>query len=84
MKVKVTAEIHLNIPGEFQDDQLAVKLIDDTLRDMLYVGVDYDEEDLPEDFLPIKELTISSYEVLAGRVTQDDLDKALEKQRQNY
>jgi len=84
MKVKVTAEIHLNIPGEFQDDELAIKLIDDTLRDILYVGVDYDEDDLPEDFLPITDMTIRSYFVLAGRVTEEDMQKALEKQRQNY
>ena len=81
MKVKVTAEIHLDIPGEFQDDKLAVSLIDQTLRDMLYVGVTYDQDDLPEDFLPINELHIRSYYVLAGRVTQEDIDKALEKQR---
>lgn len=84
MKVKVTAEIHLDIPGEFQNDELAVSLIDQTLRDMLYVGVEYDQDDLPEDFLPINDLHIRSYHVLAGRVTQEDIDKALQKQRENY
>lgn len=84
MKVKVTAEIYLNIPGEFQDDKLATSLIDQTLRDMLYVGVEYDQDDLPEDFLPINDLYITSYDVISGRVTQEDIDKALQKQRQNY
>ena len=84
MKVKITAEIHLNIPGEFQDDELALRLIDETLRDMLYVDAVYDEDDLPEDFLPVTNMIITSYDVLAGRVTQDDLDKALAKQRENY
>ena len=81
MKVKVTLELELNIPGEFQNDALAVSFIDSSLRDMLYVSEDQDEDDLPEDYLPIKKLKIRSYFVLAGRVTQEDIDKALEKQR---
>lgn len=81
MKVKVNAEIQLDIPGEFQDDAMAVRLIDQTLRDMLYVGVEYDQEDLPEDFLPINELKIKSYYVVTGRVTQQDIDNALQIQR---
>jgi hypothetical protein len=81
MKVKVNAEIHLDIPGEFQNDELAVRLIKETLHDMLYVGLEYDQDDLPEDFLPIRELHIRSYHVLSGRVTQQDIDKALEIQR---
>ncbi len=66
MKVKVNVDIHLDIPGEFQDDNMAVSLIDQTLRDMLYVGVDYEEEEMLE--LPINEIKIRSYFVLAGRV----------------
>ena len=81
MKVKVTTDIFLDIPGEFQDDNLAISLIDQTLRDMLYVDANYDNDDLPEDFLPITHMEITSYFVVSGRVTQQDVDKALEEQR---
>jgi len=81
MKVKVTTDIFLDIPGEFQDDDLAISLIDQTLRDMLYVDANYDNDDLPEDFLPITHMEITSYFVVSGRVTQQDVDKALEEQR---
>ena len=81
MKVKVTTDIFLDIPGEFQDDDLAISLIDQTLRDMLYVDANYVNDDLPEDFLPITHMEITSYFVVSGRVTQQDVDKALEEQR---
>lgn len=81
MKVKVNTDIYLDIPGEFQDDDLAISLIDQTLRDMLYVGVQYDQEDLPEDFLPVNHMEIKSYFVISGRVTEEDIQKILEQQR---
>lgn len=81
MKVKVTTDIFLDIPGEFQDDNLAISLIDETLRDMLCVNADYGKEDLPDDFLPITHMEITSYFVISGRVTQQDIDNILQKQR---
>lgn len=81
MKVKVNADIYLDIPGEFQDDNMAISLIDETLRDMLYVGVNYDQDDLPEDFLPINHMEIKSYFVISGRVTNEDIEKILQQQR---
>lgn len=79
MKVKILTEIQLSIPGEFQDDNLAVKLINDHLSDALYVAAHYD--DLPDDYLSVHKLNIISYDVLAGRVTQQDIEDALTKQR---
>lgn len=85
MKVRVNTDIILDIPGEFQDDDMAISLIDQTLRDMLYVGVEYDPDDLPsDDFLPIDHLEIRNYFVLSGRVTPEDIELALKKQRENY
>lgn len=73
MRVKVNTDIYLDIPGEFQDDDLAISLIDRTLRDMLWVGVEYDPQDIEDDFLPIEQLEIKSYFVLSGRISQDTL-----------
>jgi hypothetical protein len=68
MKVKVTLDLIMNIPGEFQDDFQAVDLIDQTLRDMLYVGVDSDDSEEDINDLPIDDLTIRMYKVLSGRI----------------
>lgn len=69
MKVKVNLDLILNIPGEFQDDHDAVKLIDRVLRDQLYVGVEYDDD--VDELFPIDELDIRMYKVLAGRIKND-------------
>jgi len=68
MKVKVSVDLVMHIPGEFQDDFQAVDLVDQTLRDMLYVGVDSDDVEQDTDYLPIDELTVRMYKVLAGRI----------------
>lgn len=69
MKVKVNLDLVMHIPGEFQDDHDAVKLIDRVLRDQLYVGVEFDDND--DDVLPVDELDIRMYKVLAGRIQND-------------
>ena len=69
MKVKVNLDLVLNIPGEFQDDHDALKLIDQFLRDQLYVGVEYDND--VDEVFPIDQLDIRMYKVLAGRIKND-------------
>jgi hypothetical protein len=66
MKVKFTAEITMDIPGEFQDDAVAVRMITDELEDRLETNVHFDKYDQPElMFLSVK---LRSYFVTAGRV----------------
>jgi len=67
MKVKVLAEIILDIPGEFQEDAMAVAIIDQQLRDQLYVGCDYELNEETDTF-HVHELAIRSYIVLSGRI----------------
>lgn len=67
MKVKVNLDLVMHIPGEFQDDHDAVKLINRVLRDQLYVGVEFDDDDM-DDVLPIEELDIRMYKVIAGKI----------------
>lgn len=71
MKVKVNLDLILHIPGEFQDDDLAFKLIDRVLRDQLYVGVDVSDYQDIDDTLPIEELTIRMYKPLSGKIKND-------------
>lgn len=59
MKVKVLLEIEADIPGEFQNDALAVSLIDQEIRDLLSVGVQYDKYDQPD--VLFNELNITQY-----------------------
>lgn len=66
MKVKLTAEIIMNIPGEFQDDAEAVSIISDELKDRLDIGYEY-EDDMSGEFV-FKDVTICSYFVTAGRI----------------
>ena len=47
MKVKLIVEIDADIPGEFQDDQLATSLLDHEIRDLLSIGVEYDKYEQP-------------------------------------
>ena len=65
MKVKVNLDITMHIPGEFQDDDLAIQMINRVLREQLYVGIEFDDDD---DILPIDELNIKTYKVIAGRI----------------
>lgn len=69
MKVKVNLDLVMHIPGEFQDDHDALKLIDQFLRDQLYVGVEYDND--VDEVFPIDQLDIRMYKVLAGRIKND-------------
>lgn len=68
MKVKVNLELIMNIPGEFQDDHAAINVIDQVLRDQLYVGVDIRDYVHDLDVFPVEELQIKSYFVLTGRI----------------
>jgi hypothetical protein len=66
MKIKFTAEITMDIPGEFQDDAEAVQLITDELRDRLETEVEYDKYDQPS--LLFLSAEVRSYFVTAGRI----------------
>ena len=66
MKVKVTTDIFLDIPGEFQDDDIAVQMIKDELRDKLEIGFEYDKYDQPS--IMFLSAQVRSYFVTAGRV----------------
>lgn len=45
MKVKLIVEVHADIPGEFQDDKLVIDLLDQEIRDLLSVAVEYGRYD---------------------------------------
>jgi hypothetical protein len=47
MKVKFFLEIQADIPGEFQNDALAVKLLQDEVDELLSIGCEYDKYDQP-------------------------------------
>lgn len=47
MKVKFTIQIEADIPGEFQDDALAVTLLQDEVTELLAIGAEYEKEDQP-------------------------------------
>lgn len=47
MQVKLIVEIEASIPGEFQDDKLATKLLKDELLELLDIGAQYDKYDQP-------------------------------------
>ena len=47
MKVKLTVQVEASIPGEFQDDKLATKLLKDELIELLDIGAEYDKYDQP-------------------------------------
>jgi hypothetical protein len=68
MKVKVNVELIMHIPGELQNDFQAVDVIDQALRDMLYVGVHSDELEEGSEYLIIDDLTLRTYKVLTGRI----------------
>jgi hypothetical protein len=66
MKIKFTAEITMDIPGEFQDDDLATEVIMQELNERLDIGYEFEKEDQPTFmFLTTK---LRSYFVTAGRV----------------
>lgn len=47
MKVKFTVQIEADIPGEFQDDTLAITLLQEEVTQLLSIGVEYDKYDQP-------------------------------------
>ena len=47
MKVKIIVEISADIPGEFQDDKLATKLLQDEVDELLSIGAEYEKYDQP-------------------------------------
>lgn len=73
MKISITAEITMDIPGEFQEDALAVIMIQDELRDILETELtldDYSPDDRPEvKFLTAK---VKSYRVISGKICVSD------------
>jgi len=66
MKTKITVEIEVQIPGEFQDDALAVSAISRELEERLDIGYEY-EDDMSGEIL-FKDLKVRSYFVTAGRI----------------
>jgi hypothetical protein len=58
MKVKFTVEIEADIPGEFQNDKLAVTLLQEEVTELLSIGCEYEKEDQP------------SVMFLSGKITQ--------------
>jgi len=58
MKVKFNIEIEADIPGEFQNDTLAVTLLQEEIIELLSIGAEYDRDDQP------------SIMFLAGKITQ--------------
>ena len=66
MKVKFTAEITMDIPGEFQDDALAVRMITDELQDRLETNIIYDKYEQPE--LMFLSVNLKSYFPTAGKL----------------
>jgi hypothetical protein len=47
MQVKIIVEINADIPGEFQDDELATKLLQDEIDELLSIGCEYEKYDQP-------------------------------------
>ena len=47
MKVKLNVEIHADIPGEFQDDAQAVRLLQEEINERFEIDYEYDKEDQP-------------------------------------
>lgn len=47
MKVKLNVEIHVDIPGEFQDDTLATQLLQQEVNERFDIGCKYDKYDQP-------------------------------------
>ena len=47
MKVKFNVEIEADIPGEFQDDKLATKLLQDEVDELLSIGYEHEKDDQP-------------------------------------
>lgn len=70
MKVKFTAEITMDIPGEFQNDALAVSIIMQELKERLDIGCEYEKYDQPD--LMFLDAKLRSYFVTAGRITQNE------------
>ena len=66
MKVKLIAEIHVDIPGEFQDDKVAARMLQDELDDCLDTLVQYDKYDQPE--IMFTSVKITEYIPGAGKL----------------
>lgn len=71
MKAKVTVELLVDVPSNFfEDDRSAVDFIDQNLRDILYVGTEYDH--IPDDFISVDELSLRSYYNLDRKYNSTD------------
>jgi len=66
MKVKLNIELHADIPGEFQDDTLAVTLLKEELTELLSIGAEYDRDDQPS--VMFESLKINMYIPGAGKL----------------
>lgn len=47
MKVKINVDIHADIPGEFQNDAEALRLLQDEINERFELDYEYDKEDQP-------------------------------------
>lgn len=47
MKVELLVKINVDIPGEFQDDDLATKLLQDEVNERFDIGCEYEKYDQP-------------------------------------
>ena len=47
MKVKINVDINADIPGEFQNDADALKLLQDEINERFELDYEYDKEDQP-------------------------------------
>lgn len=68
MKVKLTAEITMDIPGEFQDDAMAVHAITQELEERLDIGCEY-EDDMSGEFI-FNTAKVRNYFVTAGKIPE--------------
>jgi len=66
MKVNFTAEFTMDIPGEFQNDALAVQTITNELKELLGVGCEYEKYDQPD--LMFTSVNIIQYTPKAGKL----------------
>ncbi len=68
MKVKLTIEIDANIPGEFQDDNLATSLLVDEINELLSVGVQFDKHDDDCPSVTFDSINVINYKPGAGKL----------------
>jgi hypothetical protein len=70
MKAKIRLELELDLPNNLMNftDSDIVNIIDQEIRDQLYVGTDYDSS--PEDFIKFDSLKIKQYYNLSQKFNE--------------